>query len=252
MKSVKRILVLMMAVAMTFGAVTAFATDGILGEEKVDRFKLMEDRTDGDRFSMISHDGELVIHINDKTPIIFEDGTDVRELLEEGQVLSEVMNDRMLIVTYSIVATSYPPQTTPEGIVVMFEQAVHLPGDIYELTLNGEIIVGSDMIEAPLPYLKDGVVMVPLRAIAEKLGFDVTWDHETKGVRLGVAINLWIGKDEYHVGRMAPIELGTAPELKDGFTFVPLDFFGLVVAGFDTYVFEQQVVVIASEENDMQ
>ena len=258
MKSVKIILALLMVAMMAFGTFTAFASEGTLATEKADRFTVMGDDTDGDTFSMISQDGQLVIHINKETPIIFEDDTDARERLVEGQTLADLLNDRMLVVTYSIVATSYPPQTSPEKIVIMYEEAVNLPEDIDlgldidGLFLNGELVVSGEIIEAPAPYIKDGVVMVPLRAIAEKLGFDVNWDDTVRGVRLGTAINLWLGKDEYHVGRMAPISLGTAPELTDGYTFVPMQFFGSVVAGYDAYAFEGQVVIIASADNDMQ
>jgi len=253
-----RILVFLLITVLAFGAFGAFASeDGPASSERIDRFTLMEDQTDGDVFSMISGDGDLVIHINDDTPIIFESDTDARERLEEGQTLAELLEGRLLTVTYSITAQSLPPQTSPEKIVIMYETAVHLPGtieggDLDPLILIGEVVVNGEMVEAPAPYLNDaGVVMVPLRAIAEGLDFDVNWDAEVRGVRLGVAINLFIGRDEYHVGRMAPITLGTAPELTGGHTFVPMSFFGSVVAGVDAYVFEGQVVIINSEDNDM-
>jgi hypothetical protein len=80
----------------------------------------------------------------------------------------------------------------------------------------------------------------------------VNWDNKVKGVRLGVAINLWIGKDEYTVGRMAPITLGTAPELTDGHTYVPMSFFSSVVTGYTAYSFEGQVVIEDAVESDME
>jgi len=55
--------------------------------------------------------------------------------------------------------------------------------------------------------------MVPLRAIAEALGYKVTWNNETLSVTLDKDISLTIGEDNYISGDNAPIKLGTAPEL---------------------------------------
>lgn len=255
----KKLLAMLLSAAMAFGAVTAFAE--LPRTEKTDRFTVTEADTKGAVFTMISADGELVIHINGDVPVIFEDGTGARARLEAGQTLPELLDGRLLTVTYSITTMSIPPQTTPEKIVVMYEIAVPLPIDIeppvgivnpiYEFTaeeketlfpLNGEVVVDGSVIDAPAAYYRDGFVMVPLRAAAEALGYDVNWDEETASVRLGVAINFFIGKDYYTIGRMAPIELGAAPELTDGRTFVPLCFFTEVLKG-DAYVFEGQVVI---------
>ena len=247
---------------------------------KTDRFDVLE--TEGG-LSMISRDGDLVILVNDSTEIIFEDGRDARESLKEidGLTLSELLNGRNLIVSYTTATKSIPQKTTPVKIVILYEIAVPLPANVDEngfmgieppiykfdsvenfpigieppiyiftpeeieelFPLNGEIVINGEIIEAPAPYYNNGVVMVPLRAIAEALGFDVNWDEEVQGVRLGVAINLWIGKDYYTVGRMAPIELGAAPELNDVYTYVPYTFFRDVVSGYNIYTFNGQVII---------
>jgi hypothetical protein len=267
MKSMKKILALVVVVVMAFGMITAFAADEtpeLEGTQKTDRFELLlAEYAYGDAsgtITMISADGELVIHIHDDTPIYFEDETDVRERLE-GQTLEALLDGRKLTVTYMIVAQSMPPQTSPTMVVVWFETAVHLPGTVVdELStaeanpLNGEVVVNNEIIEAPAPFWnEDGVIMVPLRAIAEALGYDVNWDSNVQGIRLGVAINLWVGQDNYTVGRMAPIELGTAPVIVDDRTFVPMTFFREVVSNVSIIAFEGQIVVADSlEYNDME
>ncbi|MCL2497504.1 MAG: copper amine oxidase N-terminal domain-containing protein [Symbiobacteriaceae bacterium] len=273
---------LVMVLLMVFGTVTSAAELPVT--EKTDRFDVIE--TDSG-LSLISQDGELVIHISDKTAIHFEDGLAAAELMVEGQTLAELLNGRKLTVRYTITTRSLPPQTTPSEVIIHYETPVapiyqFTPGELDALLastsseekidapvaiappiytfspeeivalfpLNGEIVVGDTIITAPLPYYNNGVVMVPLRAVAEALGFTVAWEHETQSLRLGVAINLRIGADYYTVGRMAPIELGTTPELcEDGNTFVPLSFFQKVISGYQTYVFEGQVVITAA--NDM-
>ena len=242
----KKTIGLSVVMTILLGMAVFAAADGPPAIEKLDRFDIMET---GSSLSLISRDGELMIHVSDNTEIIFEDGIDARERLEEGQTLADLLGGRNLIVTYSITTRSLPPQTTPEKIVILYEIAVppvyeFSPEEIETLfPLNGEIAVHGEIIEAPAPYYSGRVVMVPLREIAEALGFDVEWVEELQCIRLGVAINLWIGKDYYVVGRMAPIELGAAPELTDGDPFVPLSFFREVIKGYDAYSFEGQVVI---------
>ncbi|MCL2548554.1 MAG: copper amine oxidase N-terminal domain-containing protein [Symbiobacteriaceae bacterium] len=263
----KKVFALVMALVLSLS--TIVMAQGLPVVEKNDRFDILNTER---VLTMISRDGELVIHVNDDCIIIFEDGTDARERLVEGQTLAELLDGRNLIVSYSISTRSLPPQTTPEQIVILYETPAHpiyqfQPGEleglfggtvvtavppIHQLSpeelasftlLNGEIVVLDEIIEASAPIIMGGEVMVPLRAIAEALGFEVKWDDVIQGIRLGVAINCFIGRDYYTVGRMAPIELGAAPELIGGQTYVPLTFFRMVVSGYDAYVFEGQVVI---------
>jgi hypothetical protein len=126
--------------------------------------------------------------------------------------------------------------------------AITLPGEIYDVpNLNGEIVVNGKIIEAQSPYWLNwgyggAVVMVPLRAVAEELGYDVSWNAALESVQLGNSIQLWIGNCEVQSGRMAPIELIAEPVILDNKTFVPLDFFRDVL-GQSAYVFEGQLVI---------
>jgi len=122
-----------------------------------------------------------------------------------------------------------------------------LEGPGFDLELNGELVVNNEILEGALaPFVQEAgdgyIVMVPLRVVAEALGYDVSWNQYLQSVQLGVAVHLWIGGTEAHRGRMAPIELSTAPILVDSVTFVPLDFFRNVL-GQTAYVFEGQVVI---------
>lgn len=178
-----------------------------------------------DRFDaeMLSWDEELKLNISDKTEIVLQDGT-----VYEGE-----LTDRLLAVVYSFAALSIPAQTAPDKIIVLFEKATPVteaPVEKPAAALNGDIIVNGDKINAPAPYVNaEGVVMVPVRAIAEAMGYKVSWDSATEGVWLNNVISLSLGKDYYTFGRMAPIELGTAPALTDSHTYVPLSFFTNVV-----------------------
>jgi hypothetical protein len=191
-----------------------------------------------DRFDseMLSYDGGLKLNLSDETEIVSADGT-----AYEGSLF-----DRKLVVLYTFTTRSLPPQTTPHKVIVLNEVAVPIgevitDGQAIEIT---ELVVENATIVAPLPFLdENGVVMVPLRAVAEALGYSVGWDDKTGSVTVGIAMTLTIGRDYYTFAKMAPLELGTAPVIVDGRTFVPLHFFREVMGLNNAYVFEGQVVI---------
>jgi hypothetical protein len=182
---------------------------------------------------MVSSDKSLKLNISDTTEIILQDGTAFK---------GELAN-RKLVVSYGASTRSIPAQTTPDKIVVLFEKVtppIYQPGDVSAM----DIVVNNKRITAPAAYTNEkGNVMVPLRAIAEALGYDVTWNNELQSVFLSKNISFRIGLDSYNYMKMAPIQLGTAPAIVEGKTFVPLSFFKEVTRLNNAYVFESQIVI---------
>lgn len=82
-------------------------------------------------------------------------------------------------------------------------------------------------------------VMVPLRAVAEALGFTVTWNGDgTITLDSGVMHTvLTLGEDSYQavtsmesaIGATGPISLGVAPCAVNGVTYVPLQAFDIIL-----------------------
>lgn len=88
-------------------------------------------------------------------------------------------------------------------------------------------------------------VMVPLRAVAEKLGFKVTWQNGSVLVDDGeMHTVVTIGVDSYTVvtsipgavGMSAPFSLGAAPYLSNGTTYVPLELFRPLLGNGDDVI----------------
>jgi len=124
--------------------------------------------------------------------------------------------------------------------------------EVWVPELNGELVINNEIVYgAPAPFwafFEDGMVaMVPLRAIAEGLGYDVEWNEYTQSIMLGVGIHVFIGRTEAYLGRMAPIELSVAPMIYNNSTFVSLDFVSNVL-GQNVWVFEGQVVIDSEYE----
>lgn len=133
------------------------------------------------------------------------------------------------------------------------------------LSLLGTMAVPAFAAEAGrYPILIDGqevdasaCVMVPLRAVAEPLGFTVTWDGTSVLVDNGeIHTNVSLGVDRYvittshedMVGMSAPFSLGTAPYAVDGTTYVPLGLFdALLTDAQDTIHLDDDQIVIQTQ-----
>ena len=81
-------------------------------------------------------------------------------------------------------------------------------------------------------------VIVPLRPTAEAIGFTVTWDSAQNTIVLenqSVTTQLTIGRDSYYkqssqaLGLTQPVQLGYAPTLVEGHTYVPLKLYELLL-----------------------
>lgn len=117
------------------------------------------------------------------------------------------------------------------------EPMVISPAPAYSITINGEALSQSRV------FTENGKLMVPLRAVAEKLGFEVSWDAERQGVKLDdkeVNTTVYVGNDSYYmasstaIGMSAPTALGAAPVIKDDRTYVPAEMFK-ILCGADAY-----------------
>ena len=123
------------------------------------------------------------------------------------------------------------------------------------LALTGVLCASAGAYTGTFPVEADGqstgvnaCLMVPLRAVAEPLGFTVTWDDGGVLVDNGtLQTRVVIGQDRYTlttsrdglVGMSAPFSLGAPPYVANGVTYVP-------VALFDALLGEGAVTVTDS------
>lgn len=125
------------------------------------------------------------------------------------------------VLSASTVMAEYMPDREPvyRGEDVVTTSAVSMAED-YTISVNGVQLEKKG-------YLENGKVMVPVRAIAEALGFEVTWNGEAQRVELlrgANYITFRIGVDGYTFAKTAPMPLGVAPVEINGTTFVPVNF----------------------------
>jgi len=238
----------------------------------VDRFNPME----GEVRRYLSQAGDLIVNIGPDTEIVLADGQEFADGNIDGRRLVVIysistrslppMTTPSKIIVLFEDAVTGPLPLSPEDLPEMPVTTLPAPAPVTPWTplpapapvtpwttlpapapdsINASgwpIQVNGNPITAPAAFQTGYTVMVPLRAIAEALGYEVEWDAATRSIRLGVAINTWIGSTEVHIGRMAPQTISIAPGLVDGSTFVPLEFFRVIGIN-NAYAFEGQIVI---------
>ncbi len=165
---------------------------------------------------LLSDDGELKLNVNPDIPYYSK----TREAtLISGKAL----------VFYDVTTRSIPAQTTPLAIVKLADEPFFENGDLsgveaFHVNKDGDYYI------AYTPVTVDGTQMIPVRDLAEALGFTVGWDGETNTVTVGQA-SFTIDTDSYSFAKAAPRSLGQAPVLitlpgeSSARTYVPVSFF---------------------------
>lgn len=175
--------------------------------------------------NFLNAEGTLKLIIEQETIMVNEEG----EALEK-----EDLANKDLIVFYAVSTKSIPAQAPALKIILMNEEE-ELVEDLEEevedkqakIQALDKIIINEEEISLENKlYSKDGMIMIPLRQIAEALGYEVTWDNPTRTAELTKGAqwtSVTIGQDNYNFAKML-VKLGSAPSLNNSSTFVPFTF----------------------------
>lgn len=161
---------------------------------------------------LVSVDNSLKLNISAETVITNQFGEKCKE---------EELYNEDLIVFYTVTTRSIPAQTNPSKIIVLKKQSDE---DVID-TENGENTEIAEMIKAD-SYKKEETVMVPLRIIAEHLGYEVKWNNENRSILLvkgNSSFTMSIGKEDYGYNKSLG-KFEKAPEINNGKTYVPQSF----------------------------
>lgn len=161
---------------------------------------------------LVSVDNSLKLNISAETVITNQFGEKCKE---------EELYNEDLIVFYTVTTRSIPAQTNPSKIIVLKKQSDE---DVID-TENGENTEIAEMIKAD-SFKKEETVMVPLRIIAEHLGYEVKWNNENRSILLvkgNSSFTMSIGKEDYGYNKSLG-KFEKAPEINNGKTYVPQSF----------------------------
>lgn len=131
--------------------------------------------------------------------------------------VSDIKYGTELLVTAPTATMSIPAVLSATNIVMLEAKTVTNTESVY---VNDE--------EVEMTVVVDGVVKVPVRFVAEAMGYEVGWDGTLSKVTVGtipMGVNFVIDENAYNKSRMTPFELSAAPELIESRTYVPIDFF---------------------------
>ncbi|WP_186671706.1 stalk domain-containing protein [Sporosarcina sp. BP05] len=174
----------------------------VFGEVKVSQFDK----------EFLSLDGELKLNIGEDTPLFNQQGKAI-ELKE--------LNGKELMVFYSITTRSLPPQTPPTKIIALYIATPEVP----------DVSTGVTEIIANDHYMKDGVKMIPLRKVAEHLGYHVLSQSKINGALVTLDNSSFTIKrgDKMYGYNKSIRKFEVAPDLKGMKTYVSEDFLELLI-----------------------
>lgn len=255
MKKTKKLIILSLAVSIAISPVVVSAVKSITPEETITISAPIAEVTTLEDFDMldvvamsdyIEYKGQIV-EVTDgeySFSILVKDDLEdpyngmVFHINKDVMLLSDVTKDfiskdeleiGMTISAYypkdTIMMMSLPPQLSPQVIIVhdSEKQVIEQEIKVFDNIIINEKEVNLDN---SIYKNKEDVVMIPLRQIAEALGYEVTWNNEahraelTKGPQWTAVT---IGEDNYNFAKML-IRLGTAPEINNSKTYVPYSF----------------------------
>ncbi len=137
------------------------------------------------------------------------------------------------------------------------EPMVIAPAPSVVATAQRQFVVNGKAMQLDSYTTENGTVMVPVRAIAEALGFKVTWNNGAVNINDGeMQCDLRIGDKQYvvytaiedAVGMSAPFTLGSEPILKDDKTYVPVKLFVALFGNNDAAVQITDTTVTISKD----
>jgi len=168
--------------------------------------------------------GVTLVAVNDVPVTLLPDGTFATTVtLAEGEntIVVKAFDAAGNVATQTLTVTYQKPAPTGTKIVLKIGFDV--------MTVNGKVV----QLEAA-PEIKDGRTFLPLRAIAEAFGAQVTWVPETQGITVVLGnnqIGLQIGNNTAVVnGNVLSI---VPPYIKNGRTMVPIR---VIAEGFGAQV----------------
>ncbi|WMI82232.1 copper amine oxidase N-terminal domain-containing protein [Anaerotignum sp. MB30-C6] len=134
--------------------------------------------------------------------------------------IKETINER-----YMVVKTMYTDEELAE-----FTSAKDLISQMYadaEVLSAGSVTINNNLIKFDAPaYIKNGVTLVPFRAISEELGGEVSWNAETQTVTItnGDTVVQITANSTTGTVNGETIEIGVPATKTCGKTYVPLRF----------------------------
>lgn len=179
-----------------------------------------------------NEDGIVIVTENGNKEITVPASADVSPYLTRNIVtLEDIKANSNVLLWYDAVTLSIPAYAVSERAVVF---AGNIFETVEEESSNGLVVNGVEITLADdeIVYNNNGVEMLPLRTVAETLGFTVEWVEETQSIVVSkggaFSTTVRIGEERYGLNKAIMI-LDSAPILYNNEkTYVPVSFFDAI------------------------
>ena len=161
---------------------------------------------------------DVILHLNRETKLLSSvPGATVS--------LADLKPGSMVLSWYQVVALSMPAQAAPTQVMLFpYGYRGYVAAQPGSLSVNGTAL---DLTEGQRPFVHEGKLMVPVRRLAEALGYSVHWDAKTTTVtveREGKTLYTFTpGADTLVVADGAEWSVALPAQLNNGVTFLSLD-----------------------------
>lgn len=177
-----------------------------------------------DGVRLVNAAGNLSLNLNDDVTIVDKQGKAMKEA---------DLDKKDLLVFYTFSTRSIPAQTTPTKVIVLGKNDTALSHLNLEETATDTDYNYNNVISVTVGdtttnnvFVKDNILMVPLRELAEANNMTVEWFGMNKAILLNSGIySVTLNQNSYGVGKMMPQKLSCAPLLRNHLTYVPVDYF---------------------------
>ena len=172
--------------------------------------------------------GNLVFSSKDGNyDVVYGDGvTAVEPFATRNIVTAADIKEGSRILVMADMMTMSIPALVPANRIILLPEEFEI---VEEAPIEKVLVNGEEITVDVAPFIeKDSVVLLPVRAIAEKLGLEVQWDNNLKAVTVGtvpMGATFNVGLNSYTKARMMPQTLSAAPIAEYERTYVPVDFF---------------------------
>lgn len=174
------------------------------------------------------------------------------------KIISGILVSAMVLSNAAVFAAESEPM-----VIAPAPAAEEILVGVQTITVNNEAVDFSGTNLSQYIFEENGNVMVPVRAVAEKMGFTVGWDADNQAVTVGdetwevmayIGLDNYVGVSKTAIGMTAPQSYGSAPQLIEDTTFVPAKMFELM--GYTYHAVGQFVdfekIGAAEDENNVQ
>lgn len=124
-----------------------------------------------------------------------------------------------IFFTADVISASIPAIVNPTNMILVKD--IFGTKEVVK-DLLADIIAEFNVVEKEV----NGIRMLPIRVIAENLGYTVEWDNDTQGVTVikeAKSFTMNIDNETYGFNKSI-VKYSSAPKLIDGSTYVPIDF----------------------------